>query len=642
MRAGAGIPPGSHPWLPLDPGAGGMMATPARRLKGTFCRVRTRAAPLFAFRPPCDTTDRPATSPRKNPALPVLFVIQGFNRGLRFELDPQTPVVSIGREAANSIKLDDQEVSRRHAEIRRVGEGYVVGDLASSNGTFVNDARVDRIDLSPGDRIRIGRSVLLFARDGAELPPPGDVDIVPTTGAVDGSRIVRSMREEDSIVLAAPEPDDGQNRWLARARSNLQVMYRTALAVSHTLDIDELLGRILELVFEWVEADRGCIMLLDPESREFRPKARRDRRSGAADTMVISRTILDYVIERGEGVLTSDAQDDDRFSSGNSVVRAGVREAICVPMRGRYGVVGAIYVDTMVPLVESLDRRRFSDDHLKLMIAIGHQAALAVEDTTYYSAMVQSERLAAVGQTIATLSHHIKNILQGIRGGSYLVEMGLENDDTAVVRKGWDIVRRNQNKIASLVMDMLSFSKEREPDPVPCDLAALIDDVVETVAQRATESGATIRWDRPADLPRLLFDPEGMSRAVLNVVTNALDAVEGRTDATVTITAGIDPAAGRARITVADNGAGMAPEQLAEIFTLFVSTKGARGTGLGLTVSRKILREHGGDIRATSQLGKGSSFTLEFPLRLPPVGAESDLPTGGTTAAGPIEPDALP
>ena len=576
----------------------------------------------------------------------ALFVIQGFNRGSRFDLGgDEGGAVSIGREVGNVIKLDDDEVSRRHAEIRRVGEAFIVGDLKSSNGTFLNDERVERAELSPGDRIRIGRSVLLFSPDGTEPPSLGAVDIVPASG--DGSRIVRSMREEDSIVLAAPE--ESQNHWLARARSNLQVMYRTSLAVSHTLDIDELLDRILQLVFEWVEADRGCIMLLDPGSGELRSKARRDRRGGDTGTMVISRTILDYVLDRTEGVLTSDAQDDDRFASGNSVVRTGVREAICVPMRGRYGTVGVIYVDTMVPLVESMDRRRFSDDHLKLMIAIGHQAALAVEDTTYYSAMVQSERLAAVGQTIATLSHHIKNILQGIRGGSYLVEMGLENDDTGVVRKGWDIVRRNQNKISSLVMDMLSFSKEREPDPVPSDLGALIDDIVETVAQRAEESGAEIVWQRPADLPRLLFDPEGMSRAVLNVVTNALDAVAERADGRVTITAAVDAADELARVTVVDNGPGMSPETLADIFTLFVSTKGARGTGLGLTVSRKILREHGGDIRATSTVGSGSSFTLEFPLQLPSAEgqattatAEPAPPAGSEASADTAAPDPAP
>ena len=560
------------------------------------------------------------------PAVPSLFVIQGRNRGARFDLTANQGAVSIGREAGNFIQLDDHEVSRRHAEIRRVGEALVVGDLKSSNGTYLNDARVERAELSSGDRIRIGRTLLVYAKDGDDPALFAHVDIVPTTNVADGSRIVRTMREDDSIALAAPE--DSQNRWLARARSNLQVMYRTSLAVSHTLDIDELLGRILQLVFEWVEADRGCIMLLDPESHELRTTARRDRKAGEAATMQISRTILDYVLDRHEGVLTSDAQEDDRFSGGNSVVRTGVCEAICVPMRGRYGTVGVIYVDTTVPLIQVADQgqRRFSDDHLKLMIAIGHQAALAVEDTTYYSAMVQSERLAATGQAIATLSHHIKNILQGIRGGSYLVEMGLDNEDLGTLRKGWDIVRRNQDKISSLVMDMLSFSKEREPDPAPSDLTALIDDIVETVRQRAAETRAVVHWQPPADLPLLLFDPAGISRAVLNVVTNALDAVEGRPNPLVTVSAAVDHEAKIVRITVSDNGAGMSAEMLADIFTLFVSTKGSRGTGLGLTVSRKILREHGGDIHASSRSGEGSTFVLEWPLR---TAADSTGPSEG-------------
>jgi signal transduction histidine kinase len=565
--------------------------------------------------------------------VPSLFVIQGRNRGARFELPPNAAAVSIGREAGNMIQLDDHEISRRHAEIRRVGDALVVGDLKSSNGTFVNDVRVERSELDSGDRIRVGRTLLVFARDGDDPAAFAAVDILPTTSAGDGSRIVRTMREDDSIVLAAPE--ESQNRWLAKARSNLQVMYRTALAVSHTLDIDELLDRVLQLVFEWVEADRGCIMLLDPATREPRIKARRDRRAGEPATMQISRTILDYVLERHEGVLTSDAQDDDRFAAGNSVVRTGVREAICVPMRGRYDTVGVIYVDTTVPLIQAADQgqRRFSDDHLKLMIAIGHQAALAIEDTTYYSAMVQAERLAATGQAIATLSHHIKNILQGIRGGSYLVEMGLENDDLGVLHKGWDIVRRNQDKISSLVMDMLSFSKEREPDPAPADLAAVIDDIVETVQQRAEELGATIDWRRPTTLPPLLFDAAGISRAILNVVTNALDAVEGRPAGSVVISAGIDDTERMVRVTVADDGAGMDPETLAGIFNLFVSTKGSRGTGLGLTVSRKILREHGGDIHASSAVGAGSTFVLEFPLR-----AASAAPDPAADDEGPGTP----
>jgi len=564
--------------------------------------------------------------------VPSLYVIQGRNRGTRYDLAQHEGAMSIGRDAGNFVQLDDNEVSRRHAEIRRVGATLVVGDLKSSNGTWLNNRKIERAELASGDHVQVGRTIMVYARDSADEPVVGRVEIVPDSDAPDGSRIVRTLRDSEAML-----PDDTQNRWLARARSNVQVMYRTALAVSHTLDIDELLSRILQLVFEWVEADRGCVMLLDPESKQLRTKARRDRGVGQATSMAISRTILDYVLERGEGVLTSDAQDDDRFSGGQSVVRTGVREAICVPMQGRYGTVGVIYVDTSVPLGDAVEagQRKFTDEHLRLLVAIGHQAALAVEDTTYYSAMVQSERLAAIGQTIATLSHHIKNILQGIRGGSYLVDMGLKDDDLAVLRKGWDIVSRNQNKISSLVMDMLSFSKEREPDPVPSDLVAVISDIVETVQQRATELNATITWAPPTDLPRLLFDPEAMSRAILNVVTNALDAVEQREAAAVVIGVECDQTAALVRITISDNGAGMEPETLADIFNLFVSTKGERGTGLGLTVSRKILREHGGDIRVTSRPDEGSTFVLEFPCRLGEDWQPDAIAEDGATRLGP-------
>jgi two-component system NtrC family sensor kinase len=553
-----------------------------------------------------------------------LFVIQGRNRGERFELTDSNAAISIGREAGNLVRLDDNEVSRRHAEIRRVGGELVLGDLKSSNGTYLNNRKVERSPLVSGDQIQIGRTVLVYSKDGSDMPSAGSINIVSGPAAADHSRIVRSIPDETADLMLAA--DDTQSLRLARARSNLQVMYRTALAVSHTLDIDDLLGRILGLVFEWVDADRGCIMLIDPQTRQLTSKARRDRQDGdATSSMTISRTILDYVLDRREGVLTSDARDDDRFSGGNSVLRTGVREAICVPMQGRYDTVGVIYVDTTLPLAEIAagQQQRFTDEHLKLMIAIGHQAALAVEDTTYYSAVLQSERLAAVGQTIATLSHHIKNILQGIRGGSYLVEMGLKDDDQAVLRKGWDIVSRNQNKISSLVMDMLSFSKQREPEPVAGSLVEVIEEVLETVAQRAVESSTQLVFEPPAAFPELLFDPEGLSRAILNVVSNALDAVDERSSVDpgapkrVSVDLSADAAARVCRIVVEDTGRGMDAETAATVFNLFVSTKGSRGTGLGLTVSRKIMQEHGGDIAVISQPDEGSRFTLELPLALP-------------------------
>ena len=98
----------------------------------------------------------------------------------------------------------------------------------------------------------------------------------------------------------------------------------------------------------------------------------------------ISHTILDYVMQRKEGVRTSDAGDDSRFDAAASIVQGGVREALCVPLQGRYAVVGALYVDTFTPpgeLIAGMSQQRFTDDHLRLITAIGHQAALAIEDT---------------------------------------------------------------------------------------------------------------------------------------------------------------------------------------------------------------------------------------------------------------------
>ena len=251
------------------------------------------------------------------------------------------------------------------------------------------------------------------------------------------------------------------------------------------------------------------------------------------------------------------------------------------------------------------------------MIAIAHQAALAVEDTAYYSAMVQAERLAAIGHTIAGLSHHIKNILQGIRGGSYLIEEGLKTEDQEVVRKGWGIVDRNQEKISRLVLDMLTFSKEREPELIASDLNAVVSEVIDLVKSRVKELNIELVFHADDAMPKLTFDPEGIQHAVLNVFTNALDACEEASQPTVLVSTRYDAAKELAMVVVKDNGAGIDKENLKRIFSLFESTKGNRGTGLGLPVSQKILQEHGGQIKVTSQMGTGSTFTLEIPAVVP-------------------------
>jgi len=565
----------------------------------------------------------------------TLFVLQGRDKGKRFDL--RGPAQTLGRESGIPLQVSDSEVSRRHAEIHKDDQGYVLVDLGSSNGTFVNAEQITERRLTNGDRLQIGRTLFLFtdADERSDAPSVKAVDIVGAAD-VEASRIVKSASQDDGSRLFSAS-DHADSPWLAAARNNLQLMYRTALAVSHTLDIDQLLARILDMIFDWVEADRGCIMLVDHETDALTPAASRIRKGINADQrLTISRTILDYVTERQEGVLTSNAGDDERWRS-ESVISQGVREAICVPMQGRYGIVGAIYIDTYTPAGKVLPTRpvnKFTEEHLKLMVAIGHQAALAVEDTSYYSAMLQAERLATMGQTIATLSHHIKNILQGIRGGSYLIEEGLKDNDNDVVRRGWRIVEKNQERISHLVMDMLTFSKDREPELVASNLNETIGDVVELMKTRAAEAQVEIAWQPRGDLPQFHFDPDLLHRAILNVVTNAIDACEKRDAARVDIAVDWSADHRFVQIVVADNGAGIDPDDIQRIFSVFESKKGSRGTGLGLPVSQKIMREHGGDIRVESTPGAGSRFYLELPAQAGATGV-SPVPTEADNVAPP-------
>ena len=158
-------------------------------------------------------------------------------------------------------------------------------------------------------------------------------------------------------------------------------------------------GVKLQGIVTWF--DNFCVLLrrdgtdvLDPKALYWRkPEARQGE-------FPLSKTIVEHVLRERLGLLVTDAAQDERFASGQSIIALGIREVICVPMKGRHESIGVLYLDTQSPRVAAEAGTRFSDDHLALAIAIAHQAALAVEETHYHQAMLQAERLAAIGQTI--------------------------------------------------------------------------------------------------------------------------------------------------------------------------------------------------------------------------------------------------
>lgn len=537
----------------------------------------------------------------------TLLVVNGPGRGVRFDISTDGGEAVIGRSVGTRIRVDDTEVSRQHAAILHDGETFCLNDLKSANGTFLNGKRVTRSPLNHGDSIRLGSTLLRFqvtsrnTRDSSQ--PTRLVKLVDDSASGQHSAIVQQVVAKENSA------------WPAR-KSGLDLLYQVAEELGRPFEtLESLLEKILHLTLSAVRADRGCILLRDPVGQELLPLVFQQRDPDAPATqMAISRSITGHVLRNGNAVRTSDALHDTRFGAANSILSSGIREAICAPMRGQEDLLGVIYLDTTTTIAEdgSSTDGRLSDEDLKVVLAVARQTALAVEARQFQDALLKAERFAAMGQTVTVLSHHIKNILQGFGGGGYLIKKGIADSNNDMIGQGWSIVDRNQKRIYDLVMDMLSFSKERVPLLKSGDVNRVCREVLELTADRACENGVEVSF-REGELPLAQFDSEGIHRAILNIVMNAIDAVSEHEAGLVILQSEFDAENNIILIAVTDNGPGIPEDQRASVFQVFESSKGERGTGIGLPVSRKIIREHGGRIRIEGGPGEGTRFVLSWP-----------------------------
>ncbi len=328
------------------------------------------------------------------------------------------------------------------------------------------------------------------------------------------------------------------------------------------------------------------------------------------------------MIAHGEGVLSSNAMADQRFSKGKSVHNLGIRSALCVPIKARRltprapgaaddgkgdEIAGVIYIDS------SVRNYTYSPEQLRLLSAIGMQAGLAIQNAKLYQAGLAAERLAAIGETTAALSHSIKNILQALRGGADVVEMGFRANNLPQANKGWRIVDRNLTKIYNLTMNLLAYSRPREPLLEMVNPKLLIEDCLELVSAAANEKGVMVVADVDQYHPAIPMDPSGLHQVIMNLLSNALDAVQPQ-GGLIRVECRYDGDNRQSMLEVIDNGAGIEPSMMKHMFELFHSTKGNRGTGIGLAVAKKIVEEHEGSITVKSAPGEGTTFTIRLPV----------------------------
>ncbi len=545
--------------------------------------------------------------------MPSLLVIQGPDKGLRFKTTDGEPIV-LGR-ASEQLALTDYTVSRRHAEIRPSGRGWSLEDQRSANGTYLNSQRLERATrLRHGDQIRMGGTIMVW--DGSEdavldankfaAPIVADlVDLEAGGDRGDASIIGSVAGSEDSMILASPAAAEAVRSW--------RVMSALLDAVSAVVTPQQLAERVLHILFEEVPADRGFVLIKDIQSGKFETEVVRQR-DDSQDKIRANKAILDHVIERKEGILASNAMSDARFTGvdrASASQNIGLRSVICVPLVAREQVLGVLYIDC------EMVRHIHTEEQLRLVAAIGQMAGLALEDVRLVNERMRTERLAATGETVAALSHYIKNILQGMSGGSDIIEMGLRQQALPTVDQGWQVFQRNLDKIYSLTTNMLAFAKQRTPRLAPVQLNAVVEDVLKLVQRRAEDKAVLVRGELSEMIPAVLMDEDGIHQVALNIVANAIDAVP-KTTGVVKIKTALDPSGEWVVLTVGDNGPGIPEEVRKHIFDAFYSTKGHGGTGLGLAVAKKIVDEHAGRIEVTSVPGEGTLIRISLPVTTRP------------------------
>ncbi len=328
---------------------------------------------------------------------PRLTAIAGRLKGSVFSIE-DSPVV-IGRETTATLCIADASVSRRHSQIEKENEHFVIQDLESLNGTFINDVPVKRRTLQHGDRVRIGDSQFLF------LMHDGDVSVRSSQVEFDDRQVFSGstlqVRFNDALYLMARD---------------LSALMKVSTTINAIRGMEELQKTLLELLFEVVPAERGAILLVDSsaeaEEAEFISVFGLDRRRGPDQSIKVSRTITKWVLEHGEALLINNQAEEKDFEGADSLIEDRPVSVLSVPLIMLDRTLGVIYLDTKEPDTV------FDKDHLQLVSAISAITAVAMENARHIEWLVsENQRLIAdfnIEHNMVGESAPVRDVLQFI------------------------------------------------------------------------------------------------------------------------------------------------------------------------------------------------------------------------------------
>ncbi len=449
--------------------------------------------------------------------------------------------------------------------------------------------------------------------------------VLPPGAKADEEQLLKLVANQLAIAVENARLYEATRQQLRSTETLLAV----SQAVGSTLELTEVLRRTTRAMVRLLEADTGSAWRLDPGRGELVAIAGyhvpRDLLPSVRSTPLVAGHPLVEEVMRGEGpIYASDSQGDPRFDY--PLLRQLPHRAVLVhPMKLKGELLGVFVIAWL------REPHQFTPEELQLVDAIVRQAAVAMENSRLYedvkrqmaelrqtqAQLVQSAKLAAIGELAANIAHEINNPLTSVLGfASYIAERVPEGDP---MREELGLIMEEAARARDIVRDLLDFSRQREFSPEPTDINTVLEQTVAMLRRQGSLDQIQVTEEYAQDLPLVEADVSRLKQVFLNILNNAVYAMpDGGSLRLRTRLAG-----SAVEIEFTDTGTGIAPEHLDRIFDPFFTTKPAvSGTGLGLSVSLGIVQAHGGTIEVQSQLGQGSTFTVRLPAdRARPLGS---------------------
>jgi signal transduction histidine kinase len=551
--------------------------------------------PKCAAENPLDATR--CTNCSDSLSVAVLEVIRGeLPEKIRF-LKPRS--YSIGRARHNDIALNEASISKLHARVDYQGGRFFVEDAGSMHGVYVNATKVRRVELTPGAQIQLGNLTLKFSPLGAES----------STGAM------------------AKLP------WVEQQQLLLQLVQ----TLNSTLVLSPVLEQVTDAIMHITGAERGFLLLSDsspaaaryPSVAGLRVRVARGRTdAGGANGHGISGPIVRRALETGEVVSTlkdrGEAVELPAPARPEEDTRP-VQTVVCLPLRSpRAGAgpagfpraLGVLYVDN------AGSAEPFSAEALRAAEALARHAALAIENAQLFEReqhtieelqkaqkqLLQSEKLATIGQMAAGIAHELNTPLTYIMGNLELLEL---QDLSAAQREMLSSIARGAERIRALAQRLLAFSRPAREEMAPLAVNDVVERSLELCQYQIASGRVALEKTLEPELPRVLGVSNQLEMALINLVVNAVHAMgeKGGRLAVGTRRRGDD-----VEIWVQDEGPGIPERVRSSLFEPFVTTKPeGKGTGLGLSTVLMVVERHNGHIDFDTEEGRGTTFRVTLP-----------------------------